>query len=66
MRVWDMNRLFSKRTLHLLAWVMIFTFFMPSPVFITARAVANDDAHVYDRLNSPERAAAIEEAAAAG
>ena len=54
----------SSRFFHCLIWLLIFTFFLPTPVLMTAQAGENPaNAHVMRRFNSPERARAIEEAA---
>ena len=54
----------SSRFFHFMIWVLIFTFFLPTPVLMTAQAGENPDtAYVMRRFNSPERARAIEEAA---
>ena len=52
-------RPYTRFMARLMVWALIFTFILPVPV-MTASA---NDAHVLRRLNSPERARAIEEAA---
>lgn len=45
-----------------MAWLVICTFFLPAPLAVSA-AENSHNAHVLRRLNGPERARAIEEAA---
>lgn len=47
---------------HFMVWLLICTFFLPAPMAVSA-AENSHNAHVLRRLNSPERASAIAEAA---
>ena len=51
------------KTGHYLVWLLVLTFLLPAPATVAAATGENPaNAHVLRRLNSPERAAALEEA----
>ncbi len=55
---------YSSTFFRFMVGLLIFTFFLPAPMVMTAQANENPDtAHVQRRFNGPERARAIEEAA---
>ena len=62
------RRGFSVKCFRFVVWLLICTFLLPVPVAVnaapnSASSVEPWNRHVHERLNSPERARAIEEAA---